>query len=180
MKRILLTAISIGATLLLLFLIIGSSSSKDLDERADEALEYCEENGYSTEYCLLVDYGRHSGRVRFFLWDFEKDKPILKSLCAHGYGKGSTARRPVRKALLLYGRDKTNSNALQRGILIHPVSLPNFSIYPFMIPVKVHKVLGHKIRPKSEGCITIPFRKYSKVVETVESSSKPLMLWVYE
>ena len=194
MKRILLTAISIGATLLLLFLIIGSSSSKDLDERADEALEYCEENGYSTEYCLLVDYG--------------KDKPILKSLCAHGYGKGSTARRPVfsnevgsfcsslghyrvgnektmskpkgRKALLLYGRDKTNSNALWRGILIHPVSLPNFSIYPLLIPVKVHKVLGHKIRPKSEGCITIPFRKYSKVVETVKSSSKPLMLWVYE
>lgn len=134
MKRILLTAISIGATLLLLFLIIGSSSSKDLDERADEALEYCEENGYSTEYCLLVDYGK----------------------------------------------DKTNSNALQRGILIHPVSLPNFSIYPLLIPVKVHKILGHKIRPKSEGCITIPFRKYSKVVETVESSSKPLMLWVYE
>ena len=81
---------------------------------------------------------------------------------------------------VLYGMDKTNSNALQRGILIHPVSLPNFSIYPFLIPVKVHEILGHKIRPKSEGCITIPFRKYFKVVETVKSSSQPLMLWVYE
>ena len=81
---------------------------------------------------------------------------------------------------MLYGRDKANSNALQRGILIHPVSLPNFSIYPLLIPVKVHKILGHKIRPESEGCIAIPFRKYSKVVETVESSSKPLMLVVYE
>ena len=208
MKRIILTAISIVTLLLLLFLITGYSTPKDLDERAEEALEYCNKNGYSTEYCLLVDYGRHSGRVRFFLWDFEKEKLVLKSLCAHGYGKGSTARRPVfsnepgsfcsslghykvgkektmnkpkgRKALVLYGKDKTNSNALQRGILIHPVSLPNFPIYPLMIPVKVHKVLGHKIRPKSEGCITIPFRKYSKVVETVKSSSKPLMLWVYE
>ena len=207
-KRILLTAIFIGVQLLLLFLIIGNSIPRDLNERAKEALEYCNENGYSTEYCLLVDYGRYSGRVRFFLWDFEKEKPVLKSLCAHGYGKGSTARKPMfsneigsfcsslghyrvgkektmskpkgRKALLLYGRDKTNSNALYRGILIHPVSLPNFSIYPLLIPVKVHKVFGHKIRPKSEGCITIPFRKYSKVVETVESSSKPLMLWVYE
>ena len=159
--------------LLLLFLITGQSTPKDLDERAEEALEYCKENGYSTDYCLLVDYGRHSGRVRFFIWDFNKGKPILKSLCAHGYGKGSTARKPVfsnepgsfcsslghyrvgkektmskpkgRKALVLYGKDKTNSNALQ-----------------------------------SEGCITIPFRKYSEVVETVKSSSKPLMLWVYE
>ena len=194
--------------LLLLFLITGHSTPKDLDERAEEALEYCNKNGYSTEYCLLVDYGRHSGRVRFFLWDFEKEKPVLKSLCAHGYGKGSTARKPVfsnepgsfcsslghyrvgrektmnkpkgRKALVLYGKDKTNSNTLQRGILIHPVSLPNFPIYPLMIPVKVHKVLGHKIRPKSEGCITIPFRKYEKVSKVAKSSNKPLMLWVYE
>lgn len=208
MKRILLTAISIAALLLLLFLITGYSTPKDLDERAEEALEYCNKNGYSTEYCLLVGYGRHSGRVRFFLWDFQKEKQVMKCLCAHGYGKGSTARKPVfsnepgsfcsslghyrvgkektmskpkgRKALVLYGQDKTNRNALQRGILIHPVSLPNFSIYPFLIPVKVHKVLGHKIRPKSEGCITIPFRKYSKVVETVKSNSKPLMLYAYE
>ena len=162
-KRIILTTVSIGTILLLLFLITGNSTPKDL---------------------------------------------VLRSLCAHGYGKGSTARRPVfsnevgsfcsslghyrvgkektmskptgRKALLLYGKDKSNSKALQRGILIHPVSLPNFSIYPFLIPVKVHKVLGHKIRPKSEGCITIPFRKYAKVVKTVKSSNKPLMLWVYE
>ena len=208
MKRILFTAISLAALLFLLSLITGHSTPKDLDDRAEEALEYCKENGYSTDYCLLVDYGRHSGRVRFLLWDFEKEKPVLKCLCAHGYGKGSTARKPVfsnelgsfcsslghyrvgrektmskpkgRKALVLYGQDKTNSNAIQRGILIHPVSLPNFPIYPLMIPVKVHKVFGHKIRPKSEGCITIPFRKYSKVVETVKSSNKPLMLWGYE
>ncbi len=171
-------------------------------------MEYCKANGNSTDCCLLVDYGRHSGRVRFFIWDFEKEKPVLKSLCAHGYGKGSTARKPVfsneigsfcsslghykvgkgkvmgkpkgRKVLLLYGKDKTNSNVLQRGILIHPVSLTNFSIYPLLIPVKVHKVLGHKIRPKSEGCITIPFRKYEKVSNIVKSSSRPVLLWVYE
>ena len=208
MKRILLTAILVGAMLLLLFLITGNSAPGDLDERAEEALEYCKENGYSTDYCLLVDYGWHSGRVRFFIWDFNKGKPVMKCLCAHSYGQGSTARKPVfsneigsfysslghyrvgrektmskpkgRKALVLYGKDKTNSNALKRGILIRPVSLPNFPIYPLLIPVKVHKVFGHKIRPKSEGCITIPFRKYSRVVETVKSSSKPLMLWVYE
>ena len=207
-SKVLKSSIFFIAVISLLFLCTGYSTPKDLDERAEKALEYCKENGYSTDYCLLVDYGRHSGRVRFFLWDFEKDKPALKCLCAHGYGKGSTARKPVfsnepgsfcsslghyrvgrektmnkpkgRKALVLYGRDKTNSNALWRGILIHPVSLPNFSIYPLLIPVKVHKILGHKIRPKSEGCITIPFRKYEKVSKVAKSSNKPLMLWVYE
>ncbi len=208
MKRILLISILLSVSLLFLFLITGNYVPRDLDERAEEALEYCRENGYSTDYCLLVDYGRHSGRVRFFIWDFNKGKPVMKCLCAHGYGKGSTARNPVfsnepgsfcsslghyrvgrektmskpkgRKALVLYGQDRTNSNALQRGILIHPVSLPNFPVWPLMIPVKVHKVLGHNIRPKSEGCVTIPCRKYEKVAQIAKSSSKPLMMWVYE
>lgn len=192
----------------LLSLIIGQLVPKGLNGKALEALEYCKENGYCTKHCLLVDYSRHSGRVRFFLWDFGKGKPAMKSLCAHGYGKGSTARRPVfsnepgsfctslghyrvgeektmskpkgRKALLLYGKDKSNSNALQRGILIHPVSLPVFPIYPFIIPVKVHDVFGHKIRPKSEGCITIPFRKYIRVAKVVKASEKPILLWAYD
>ena len=89
MKKFLVT-ILLGGVLLLICITIGSSIPKDLDGRAAGALEYCKKNGYSTEYCLLVDYGRHSGRVRFFVWDFEKEKPVLKSLCAHGYGKGST------------------------------------------------------------------------------------------
>lgn len=208
MWKLLVSACIAAVAVIFLFLLVGHSVPDDLDERAGEALEYCREKGYSTEYCLLVDYGRHSGRVRFFLWDYEKGKPVLKSLCAHGYGKGSTARRPVfsnepgslcsslghyrvgnektmttlkgRKTLLLYGKDRTNSNALHRGILIHPVSLPNFSIYPLMIPVKVYEILGRKIRPKSEGCVTIPFRTYSKLKEIKKTTDKPMMLWVYE
>lgn len=167
--RIIYSIVNLITWLLLIVLFmsyVGQCTPNDLDERAGEALEYCKENGYSTDYCMLVDYGRHSGRVRFFLWDFEKEKPMSKP---NG-----------RKALVLYGRDKTNSNALQRGILIHPVSLPNFPIYPLLIPVKVYKVFGHKIRPKSEGCITIPFRKYKKVVQIAKTSSEPLMMWVYE
>lgn len=204
--------ISVGTILVFILIailfLIGRSIPVDLDKKAQEALEYCKKNNYSTDYCLLVDYGRHSGRVRFFMWDFEKSRPALRCLCAHGYGKGSTARQPIfsnetgsfcsslghyrvgkeksmskpkgRKALLLYGKDKTNNNALQRGILIHPVYLPNFTLYPLMIPVKVHKVFGHKIRPMSEGCVTIPFRKYADVAKTVKASEKPMLLWVYD
>ena len=69
-------------------------------------------------------------------------------------------------------------NGMMKFSVIKRIILTTVSIGT--IPVKVHKVLGHKIRPKSEGCITIPFRKYAKVVKTVKSSNKPLMLWVYE
>lgn len=95
LNEVLKSSIFFIAVISFLFFITGHSTPRNLDERAEEAMEYCKENGYNTDYCLLVDYGRHSGRVRFFLWDFEQDKPVLKSLCAHGYGKGSTARKPV-------------------------------------------------------------------------------------
>ena len=95
LNEVLKSSIFFIAVISFLFLITGLSTPKDLDERAEEALEYCKENGYSTDYCLLVDYGRHSGRVRFFLWDFEKEKPALKILCAHGYVKVSTSSKPV-------------------------------------------------------------------------------------
>ena len=55
MKSIFLTATLTAIILLPLFLIIGHATPRDLDERAEEALEYCKENGYSTDYCLLVD-----------------------------------------------------------------------------------------------------------------------------
>ena len=29
------------------------------------------------KYAILVDYGRHSGRNRLFVWDYEQDKVIL-------------------------------------------------------------------------------------------------------
>ena len=187
---------------------IGRSEPADLDERAEEALAYCKKYGYSRDYCVLVDYGRHSGKSRFFLWDFNKGEVAAKSLCAHGYGKGSTAGNPVfsneygsfcsslghyrigkektmskprgRKALLLYGKDKSNSNALPRGILIHPVHLPTFSIFPFMIPVKVHDLGLYTIRPYSEGCVTIPFETYKTVAKVIKAQHKPVMMWVYE
>ena len=187
---------------------IGRSEPADLGERAEEALAYCKKYGYSRDYCVLVDYGRLSGLRGFFLWDFMRGEGVGKSLCAVGYGLESTAGNPVfsneygsfcsslghyriggektmskprgRKALVLYGKDKSNSNALRRGILIHPVHLPTFSIYPFMIPVKVHDLGLYKIRPYSEGCVTIPFETYKTVAKVIKAQSKPVMMWVYE
>lgn len=43
-----------AVSLLLLFLITGHSTPKGIDEIAEEALEYCKENGYSTDCCLLL------------------------------------------------------------------------------------------------------------------------------
>lgn len=162
------------------------------------------------KYAVLVDYGRHSGRNRLFVWDYEKDKVVLSSPCAHGYGGGSTARHcvfsnkigsgcssegrytlekerqmyqfPGRRCFPVKGLDKgKNDNAGKRAILIHPARMPSFPIYPFLIPVRVINLGFSTIRPASGGCITIPGKQYEELRKIVAASGvKHVMLYVYD
>lgn len=162
------------------------------------------------KYAILVDYGRHSGRNRLFVWDYKQNKVILSSPCAHGYGGGSTARHcvfsnqigshcssegrftlgkerqmyqfPGRTCFPVKGLDKgKNDNAEKRAILIHPARMPSFPIYPFLIPVRVINLGFWTLRPASEGCITIPKKQYGKLRKIVsDSNPEHIMLYVYD
>lgn len=213
-KRIVLAAIGLGLLLCLtiVVLVISNSCSRQLpdniEEKAAELKAYCKKRGYSTELGILVDYSRHSGRPRFYVWDFEQGKVVIESLCAQGCGKDETAGKNMfsnevgslcsslghykigreramkkprgRMAFTLVGLDKTNSNAVVRGILLHAVTLPTFAIYPLGIPSRRISVLGRTVvYPYSEGCVTIPFDHYNEVAEKIHRSSKPIILWVY-
>lgn len=61
--------------------------------KAEELKAYCINNGYNADYGILVDYGMHSFQKRLFVYDFNKEKVILKSLCASGAGGESTIKR---------------------------------------------------------------------------------------
>ena len=96
--------------LLLFFFILGSEGRacvkcsegitvnavdhQRLKSKAHEAKAYCVSKGFSTNYCFLVDFSIHSGKKRFFVWDFKGDSIKYASLCAHGYGKDSTPSKP--------------------------------------------------------------------------------------
>ena len=191
----------------LFFLIVGNDKPNNLEDKVSDLKEYCIKNGYSTDIAVLVDYGAHFGKVRFFVWDFKKEKVVLSSICAQGCGKGKNLGKNVfsnkvgslcsslghyeigakrkmlkgtRTAYTLYGLDETNSNALKRGILLHPVHLPGFSIYPFEIPEKKYKIFRWTIRPFSEGCITIPFVKFYRLQNILDKTNGNVIMWVYK
>ena len=47
--------------------------------KADSAKVYCVDKGFNTNYCFLVDFCIHSGKKRFFVWDFRGR--ICQPLC---------------------------------------------------------------------------------------------------
>jgi hypothetical protein len=167
-----------------------------LKDKAAEAKAYSKEKGLSTQYCILIDFSIHSGKNRFFVWDFAKDTIKYESLCCHGYGQKSTQSKPVfsnkegsycsslgkyktgvrsysrwgiNVHYKMHGLEKTNNNAFKRIIVLHshnPVSTEE--IYPNHLP------LGW-----SQGCPVINNEVMRRCDALLKDSKKPLLIWIY-
>lgn len=173
-----------------------SSEYKHLKQRADSAEVYCRANGFNTDYCFLVDFSIHSGKKRFFVWDFKGDSVKYSSLCAHGHGGNSTASKPefsnvdgsfcsslgrykvgirshskwgINVHYKLHGLEPTNSNAYQRIVVLHSFTpVPGMEIYPVHLPMGM-----------SKGCPVICNQVMKQVDALLEAEEKPLLLWIY-
>lgn len=57
---------------------------KDYSEIHMNALEFCEKEKYNKNYYFLIDLSIHSGKNRFFVYDFTTNKILDKNLVTHG------------------------------------------------------------------------------------------------
>lgn len=164
--------------------------------KADSAKTYCKQKGFNTDYCFLVDFKRHSGKQRFFVWDFKGDSIRHSSLCAHGYGKNSTVSKPVYSNVegsycsslgkykvgirsyskwginvhyKLHGLEKTNNNAFKRIVVLHSYDpIPDENIYPEHLPLGM-----------SQGCPVISNETMRQIDKLQKKATKPTLLWIY-
>ena len=171
-------------------------SNKKFDEKIEEALKYCTTNKLNTSYCILVDMSIHSGKNRLFVYDFKKKEIMIKGLCAHGNGGGSTAFKPVFSNKVnsnctslgkyklgirsysrwginvhykMHGLDSTNSNAYKRIVVLHSYSpVPEYEIYPYGL----HGV--------SLGCPVIADLTMIEIDNLIKSGQKNMLLWIYK
>jgi len=167
-----------------------------LESKVEEALKYSKTHKMNTSYCIMVDMSIHSGKNRLFVYDFKKKEVIIKGVCAHGNGGGSTANKPVYSNKIgsnctslgkyklgkraysnwginvhykMHGLEKTNSNAFKRIVVLHSYTpVPAFESYP----LPVFNV--------SYGCPVIANATMRKIDELIKSGQKDMLLWIYE
>lgn len=81
MKRIILL-------LLLGFICCNNSkeviAEKEYSKTHSSALVFCKENKFNEDYYFLIDMSIHSGKNRFFVYDFKQNKITDKKLVTHG------------------------------------------------------------------------------------------------
>ena len=176
---------------------IDKTTESRLKEKADSALVFCKKKGLNTDFCILIDMSVHSGKYRFFIWNFKDGNISHKALCAHGYGKESTQEKPVFSNIegsycsslgryktgvrsysqyginvhyKLHGYDNTNSNAFKRWIVLHSYSpVPATETYPKHLP------LGW-----SQGCPVTDNATMTILDKDISASKKPVLLWIYQ
>jgi hypothetical protein len=49
-----------------------------------EALTFCKQNKFNQDYYFFVDLSVHSGKNRFFIYDFKNQKVVNQNLVTHG------------------------------------------------------------------------------------------------
>lgn len=158
-------------------------------KRIKTVLDYCKTHNMNTDIILLCDFSKPSGTRRFMAYDAKKNKIIFSSLCDQGKGKGFSNKpgsfcsslgfykvcgqhkmRVGVNSFILQGLSSSNSNALSRGILIHPWhSVSDLLTYPLPI---LHKA--------SKGCFVLSPIKYKMLRKIIKrNSNKPILLYAY-
>lgn len=154
-----------------------------------------------TRYLLIVDYSIPSNNDRFFLWDTEADGIVEKFWCAHGFGGGSTDKKPVFSNQLgsncsslgwflveksvgvspkwhyryhaVDGLDDCNSNARRRQLLIHP--------WPSVNRDKEAQIAEPmSLDGRSAGCFTMGEDEYATVDRYIKSRAKRMLLYAID
>ena len=196
-KTIIILLSAIAVALLTFFLVDRNLRKKEarlsLPERAVKARTYAQRHGLNTNYAIFVDYGLPSGTPRLFIWDFNEGKVVSKIHVMHGCGGGSTDENPVfsnktgsncsslgkfevtrshgsklKRSYRVKGLEASNSNAWNRGIMIHSAKW-----------VDVHK--RDKYVPLHEksckGCFTVSSDGMRQLARLIEEEDTPILLW---
>jgi len=147
---------------------------------------------YNSDVVFLLDMRIESGKNRFFIYDLKHNTLLDKGLVGHGSGSetgipgklkfsnvkdsncsslgkyaiGSSYSGRFGKAYKLYGLDKTNSNALDRNIVLH-----KYSEVPF----------EEQTNPicNSLGCPMVNEKFFSIIEKRIDNSKKKMILVMY-
>ncbi len=161
------------------------------DKHVDDALAYCDSLGFSTKFAILIDLTPHSGNFRFFGFNLQTKDTLLKGLVAHGhcqstdnrfaqfsnqmgsncssighYKIGGQYEGSFGTSYKLIGLDSSNSNALNRYVVLHSHSC---------IPDQEQ----NDDICQSEGCPTVSPTMLKKLIPYLDNTKKPILLWIY-
>ena len=167
--------------------------------KGNEAYDFCINNKFNTDYCILINMNIHSGKNRLAVWDFNKDSILINSLCSHGcgdtpWGEDDTKSSPVFSNVpdshcSSLGKYKIGKRGYsQWGINInyklHGLDKSNSNAYKRYIVLHSWNMVPEKPvypngTPEGWGCPAVSNTTMRKLDKLLKNSIKPVLLWIY-
>ncbi len=196
----------------LLILNCASSGNKqDLEEIADgnflvtqlkakEALKFCEQNSYNSEFCILIDMKQHSGLNRFYVWSFTKDTMLYSFPVSHGCGDYPWSSDFTKESPSFSNEDGSHKSSLgkykigERGYsnwgvhvkyLLHGLESTNKNALKRAIVFHSWESISDEaIYPDGTaegwGCPAISNNNFNKIDPMLSASKRPVLMWIYQ
>jgi hypothetical protein len=165
---------------------------KKVKDKGVAAKKFVQQKGYNDRTCFLLDMSLPSGQNRFFIYDLKADSIKAAALVAHGncfeywlegrkysnvvgsgctslgrYRIGSSYTGKFGYSYKLHGLDSTNNNAFVRTVVLHAHScVPDNEVADDIC--------------QSNGCPTVSPSFLQQLKAIINTSGKPVLLWIYE
>lgn len=191
----------------LLFFILGLAycntdvqTPKDYTATHKEALAFCVANGYNESFYYLVDLSLHSGKNRFFVYNFEQKKTIDKGLVTHGScdqfqenpDKWEKAKFDKRndshcsmKGKYKIGKRDYSSWGIKVKYWLHGLESTNNTAVNRVVVLHSWSAVSEAeiypdVSPLSWGCPAVSDAFMKKLDTQLKASEKPVLLWIIE
>lgn len=173
---------------------------KDYTSKNTEALAFCKANNFNDEFYYLVDLGIHSGRNRFFVYNFRTNAITHQNLATHGSCDQFEANPDKWEKAKFSNRN--NSHCSSKGK--YKIEKRDYSSWGINVKYWMHgleptnsnaverivvlhswsAVANEEIFPRfsplSWGCPAVS-DDFMKILDTqLQRSEKPVLLWIIE
>ena len=173
---------------------------KDYSSFHKEAKEFCNENKYNEDYYFLVDLSIHSGKNRFFIYDFKTKKVLDRNLVTHGscdqFEENPDKWKKVKfdhridshcsmKGKYKIGNRDYSSWGINVKYWLHGQESTNKSAEKRVVVLHSwsavkNKEVYPKYSPLSWGCPAVSDAFMEKLDVRLQQSEKPVLLWIVE
>lgn len=176
------------------------SPPKDYSGKHRQALAFCKANGYNESYYFLVDLGLHSGKDRFFVYDFSQQQITDKNLVTHGScdvleannDKWEKARfnnvnnsHCSAKGKYKIGKRNYSSWGIKVKYWLHGLEPTNSNAEQRVVVLHSWSAVANEevfpnYSPLSWGCPAVS-DDFMKVLDAkLQATSKPVLLWIVD
>lgn len=174
--------------------------AKDYTTKHYEALTFCRQQKYCEDYYFLIDLSIHSGKNRFYIYDFTKKKIVSKNLVTHGscdafdvndakYSKANFSNRDSShcssSGRYKIGKRDHSKWGIKVKYRLHGLDESNSNAQKRVIVLHsweavADKEVYPKYSPLSWGCPAVSDNFMRMLDAKLKAAKKPVLLWIID